>query len=384
MESRRSEIKKVWIVDTNVVTALGENLEGSWEELVKGKTGIREINRFPVEKYYSRVAACVKGLHAPNDRSIVHPLLETLFKGMRSVPSDAALITATTKMGIDNLEKLRQKKPANAGDVLLSSLTETVSQKFGLKGKRFNISASCASSTIAIAQGASLISSGMSEAVLVCCVDVVTEFTFSGFSSLKVISASPCKPFDRARSGLTLGDGAAALLLMSEERAVKDRRPCVASILGWGASNDAFHITSPAHDGSGLAAAIDLALIRAGLTEKGISAVSAHGTGTIYNDLMELTAFRRVFGGRKIPVYSVKGSIGHTTGAAGGIEVALAAKALATHTVPPTAGFHDPEDGAEGLVSATPVPLQGDCCLTTNSGFGGINATIVLEKGYNS
>jgi 3-oxoacyl-[acyl-carrier-protein] synthase II len=381
MESRSTEIKKVWIVDTNVVTALGESLNDTWEGVVRADTGIREIKRFPVERYYSRVAACVEGLHAPNDRSMVHPLLEILFKGMRPVPSDAALITATTKMGIDNLEKLRRKEAVHAGDILLSSLTEAVSQKVGLKGKGINVSASCASSTIAVAQGASLVASGMAEAVLVCCVDIVTEFTFSGFSALKVISASPCKPFDRSRSGLSLGDGAAALLLMSEERAARDGRSCVASILGWGASNDAFHIISPAQDGCGLVAAIDKALARAGLKEQDIRAVSAHGTATIYNDLMELTAFRRVFGGRKIPVYSVKGSIGHTTGAAGGIEVALAAKALAMRTVPPTAGFKDPEDGAEDLVSAAPVALRGDHCLTTNSGFGGINAAIVLERG---
>ncbi len=168
---------------------------------------------------------------------------------------------------------------------------------------------------------------------------------------------------------------------MSEERARREARDCVAVVRGWGASNDAFHITSPDPDGSGLVSAIGQALSRSALNESAISAVSAHGTGTLYNDLMELNAFRRVFGGRRIPIYSAKGNIGHTTGAAGGIEVALAAKALAERTVPPTAGFEDPEQGAEGCVSASAVPLTGDLCLTTNSGFGGINAAIVLERG---
>ncbi len=381
MESRGTEIKKVWIVDANVVTALGENLKGTWERLAEGATGIREIDRFSVERYYSRLAACVEGLKAQGDRSLIHSLVEILIKGICPVPSDAALVTATTKMGIDSLERLRRKEPARASDVLLSCLPETISQKLGLKDTGTNVSASCASSTIAIVQGASLIASGMAEAVLVCCADVVTEFTFSGFCALKVVSAFPARPFDRSRSGLTLGDGAAALLLMSEERATRDARPCIAVVRGWGASNDAFHITSPAEDGEGLVLAIRQALARAGLKQEDIFAVSAHGTGTIYNDLMELTAFRRIFGGRDIPVYSVKGSIGHTTGAAGGIEVALAAMALSARTVPPTTGFKDPEGGAEGFVSAQPVPLAGDLCLTSNSGFGGINAAIVLERG---
>ena len=111
-----------------------------------------------------------------------------------------------------------------------------------------------------------------------------------------------------------------------------------------------------------------------------ISAVSAHGTGTIYNDLMELTAFNKVFRGRTLPIYSVKGSTGHTVGAAGGIEVALATKALAAQTVPPTVGFQNPEEGAQGRVSSKPVPLNGDYILTSNSGFGGINAAIILER----
>jgi 3-oxoacyl-[acyl-carrier-protein] synthase II len=290
------------------------------------------------------------------------------------------LITATTKLGIDNLENMRHKKAARAGDILLSSMPEMISRKLGLKKAGINISASCASSTIAIAQGAVMIASGQSDAVLVCCADVVTKFTFSGFSSLKIVSPVACQPFDKDRGGLTLGDGAAALLLMSEARANKEDRRCIATIRGWGIANDAFHITSPAEDGSGLVTAIKKSLVRGGLKHDQISAVSAHGTGTVYNDLTELKGFNTVFCGRTLPIYSVKGSTGHTVGAAGGIEVALATQALATQTVPPTVGFRNPEEGAEGRVSSKPVPLCGNYILTTNSGFGGINAAIMLEK----
>ena len=111
-----------------------------------------------------------------------------------------------------------------------------------------------------------------------------------------------------------------------------------------------------------------------------IAAVCAHGTGTIYNDRMELDAFQQIFHGRKLPVFSVKGAIGHTLGAAGGIETALCLKVLATNTAPPTIGFVNPEDGAQGQVSADKQTIDGDFLLTTNSGFGGINAALVVGR----
>jgi 3-oxoacyl-(acyl-carrier-protein) synthase len=380
MEIRRAEIKKVSIVDTAVVTALGGTLQDTWKRLIQGDSGIGPIKRFSIETYDSRIAATVDDLRSIQERSIIDDLIGRLLDGLKDIPQDTALITATTKLGIDNLENIRRKKVARAGDILPSSMSEMVSSRLGLKKVGINVSASCASSTIAIAQGALLIASGQADAVLVCCADVVTEFTFSGFSSLRVVSPVPCRPFDKERNGLNLGDGAAALLLMSDVRAIKEGRKCMATIKGWGVANDAFHITSPAQDGSGLVSAIEKALARGGLQHEHISAISAHGTGTIYNDLMELTAFNKVFCGRKLPVYSVKGATGHTVGASGGIEVALATEALAAQTTPPTVGFQNPEEGAEGLVSSKPVSFEGDYVLTSNSGFGGINAAIILER----
>jgi 3-oxoacyl-(acyl-carrier-protein) synthase len=372
----------VRIVETAAVTALGNTLQDTWTRIVKGDSGIGPILRFPVETYESRIAATITDLCPIQKRSIILSLIERLLAGLKNVPEDVELITATTKLGIDNLEHIRHKQSARAGDILPSSMSDMVSKKMGLKKAGINISASCASSTIAIAQGSAMIASGQTDAVLVCCADVVTEFTFSGFSSLKIVSPVACRPFDKDRSGLTLGDGAAALLLMSGARAKKENRTCIATIRGWGIANDAFHITSPAQDGAGLVAAIEKALVRGGLQHDQISAISAHGTGTIYNDLMELTAFHKVFRGRTLPIYSVKGSTGHTVGAAGGIEVALATEALATQTVPPTVGFQQPEEGAQGRVNSKPVPFKGDYILTSNSGFGGINAAIVLGKGF--
>ena len=313
---------------------------------------------------------------------MAHSLLDRLIMQSDRVPPDALLLTATTKSGIDNLERIRRGIAADSRDVRLSRVAESISRRLGLTGESMNISASCASSTIAIAQGAAMIAVGRAEAVMICCMDLVTEFVFSGFSCLGALSRTPCRPFDRNRSGLTLGEGAATLLLMSAERARRERRSCLGTILGWAAVNDASHITAPARNACGLIRAIHLALRMSARESRDIAAVCAHGTGTVYNDLMELKAFNQVFGDRRIPVYSVKGAIGHTLGAAGGIEVAVSLQTLANQIAPPTVGFYAPEEGAAGSVSSKSAGIAGDCLLTTNSGFGGINAALILKQGH--
>lgn len=378
---------QVLITDVTAVTALGDDLEQLWQALLAGKTGIKPVRHFPVENYTSKYAAYIENLTLPGSlikKSRIQILLDRLLEKMFPVPADSFLITATTKSGIDNLEQLCRGNRTDVKDLLLSNIADNIFQKLKLAAKGININAACASSTIAVSRGASMISSGRANSVLVCCMDIITEFIFSGFSSLKALSPFPCRPFDRSRQGLTPGEGAAAILLMSEDRVKKDNLSPLGKILGWGASNDATHITAPAKDACGLIMAIRQALKNANLKEQDIAAISAHGTGTIYNDLMELTAFKQVFGKHKVPpVYSVKGSIGHTMGAAGGIEIVLGLKALSKKVTPPTVGFSDPEEGAKGLLSSEPKKISGNYLLTTNSGFGGINAAIILARGEN-
>jgi len=377
-------MNQVLITDVAAVTALGDDLEQLWHGLMAGRTGIKPVRHFPVENYISKYAACIEDLTLPGSltgSSRIRILLDRLLENMFPVPADSFLITATTKAGIDNLEQLCRGNRTDTKDILLSTILDIVSQKLKLTAKGININAACTSSTIAVARGAAMISSGRANSVLVCCIDIITEFIFSGFSSLKALSPFPCRPFDRSRHGLTPGEGAAAILLMSEDRIKMDNLSPLGRILGWGVSNDATHITAPAKDACGLIMAIRQALKKANLKEQSIAAINAHGTGTVYNDLMELTAFSQVFGEHKVPVHSVKGSIGHTMGAAGGIEVALGLKALSKSVIPPTVGFSNPEDGAKGLLSSEPTEIQGDYLLTTNSGFGGINAAIILAKG---
>ena len=153
----------------------------------------------------------------------------------------------------------------------------------------------------------------------------------------------------------------------------------LARLTGWGIANDANHITGPARDGSGLILAIRSALDQADLAPETIDAFCAHGTATVYNDAMELTALESEFGDRRFPLFSIKGAIGHTLGAAGGIEVAVCLRALETKTVPPTVGVRNPEPRAVGRVSAKTQAFAGQRILTTNSGFGGVNAALILE-----
>ncbi|MBW1797739.1 MAG: beta-ketoacyl-[acyl-carrier-protein] synthase family protein [Deltaproteobacteria bacterium] len=361
--------KKVWVTDVAAVTALAHDLDGLWRRVMSGETSIKPVQRFPVERYTSRIAALMEDLSQSGGQSLIHALIDRLFRKIGPVPSDAFLVTATTKAGIDNLERLRHGIPADPNAVLLASIPNIVSQKLGLEGRAINISAACASSAIAVARGAALIATGRADAVLVCCLDV------------GALSPVPCMPFDRERKGLSLGEGAAALMLMSSERAEREGMPHLGTVSGWGIAGDAHHITAPARDGRGLIKAVGLALHSAMLKEDDISVISAHGTGTVYNDLMELTAFRHLFGHRRLPVYSVKGAIGHTMGAAGGIEVALGLKTLFEQVVPPTVGLSNPEDDAAGLVSPIAREMTGDYLLTTNSGFGGTNAAIILKRG---
>jgi 3-oxoacyl-[acyl-carrier-protein] synthase II len=373
-------MREVCLCATQTVTGLGPDLDTLWQGVMAGESAIRPLHRFATGRYLSGNASWIEGLQ-PEGGSAVYPLLERLLDGFGPVPADCTLITASTKGCVDAMERLQGGAEDLAAQIPMGALLRRISGKFGLRAPGININAACASSTIAVARAASLIAAGKVEAVLVVCVDLVSEFVFSGFSALHALSPGVCRPFDRNRDGLTLGEGAAALLLMSRERAQREGRPELGVIAGWGAANDATHITAPARDGCGLIQSVRQALKRAGIEAGSIAAISAHGTATPYNDQMELTAFRTLFGERAVPMHSVKGSIGHTLGAAGGIEVALGARCLAAGTLPGTVGMLEAEPAGEGLLSRSAQRIEGNYLLSTNSGFGGVNAALILRRG---
>lgn len=371
-------MNRVWVVGTAAVTALGDDLDALWDSLLTGRTGIRPLSRFPTECYKTSLAACVPGLRSAGPGSLVTVLIDRLCRHLPPLPPDTLLIASTTKGGVDCLERAARGLPTQPDDIPLPALGAALRRRLGLTTPGFTVSAACASGSTALGRGAQIIATGAATSVLIVAFDAVSEFVFSGFSALQALSRDACRPFDRGRSGLTLGEGAAAVLLESPDRARSEGREPLGQLLGWGGSNDAVHITAPARDSRGLIQAIGAALASAGIAPRDIGAVSAHGTGTVYNDLMELNAFRAVFGQRDFPVYGVKGALGHTLGAAGAIETVIALRALAEGVVPGTVGFKDPDPAASGMVHAEPAPLRGRTLLLTNSGFGGVNAALVL------
>jgi 3-oxoacyl-[acyl-carrier-protein] synthase II len=374
-------VREVCLSASRVITGLGPDLDSLWRGVLAGESSVRPLSLFATGRYHCKNASVIEGLQAEGGRSRIHALLERLLQGFPEVPADSVLLTASTKGCVDSMERLQQGLGGDPGELPMADLLDRIRARFGLAAPGININAACASSTVAVARAASLIAAGKSEAVLVVCLDLVSEFVFSGFCALQALSPGVCRPFDRNRDGLALGEGAAALLFLSRERAAREGRPELMTVAGWGAANDATHITAPARDGCGLVQAVRQALKRADLEPERIAAISAHGTATPYNDQMELTAFRTVFGGRDLPMHSIKGAIGHTLGAAGGIEVALAANCLDAGLLPGTVGLLEPEESGLGLVSASAQPILGDYLLSTNSGFGGVNAALILRRG---
>ena len=364
------------------VTGLGTSLETSWNALMAGETAIAAVDRFETEHYLSKVAACVPGLTADASGSRLYPLLDQLLGQLPQLPQDTRLFTATTKGAIDLLETGRRAglDAAQLQASLPLAMTHWVAQQLALTDPGQNINAACASSTQAIARGASLIAHGRARCVVVVCADLVSEFVLSGFSALQAVSRFPSRPFDVERSGLTLGEGAAAVVLMDEALAEQNALPTDIQLCGWGIANDANHITAPARDGCGLILAVEQALQCAGLPAEQVAAISAHGTGTVYNDMMELTAFQVLFGERQLPINSIKGAVGHTLGAAGGLEASLAIPTLREKSLPPTCGLVQAEPLAGERIKNTAQSFDGDVLLSTNSGFGGVNAALLVKR----
>jgi 3-oxoacyl-[acyl-carrier-protein] synthase II len=189
------------------------------------------------------------------------------------------------------------------------------------------------------------------------------------------------RPFDRNRGGLSLGEAAAFTLLMSEERASREGRAPLARVSGWALTGDANHITGPSRDGSGLALALQAALRSAEIPAEEVGSICAHGTGTPFNDSMEMKAFKTVFEAGALPTYSLKGGIGHTMGTAGLVDIIVAVESLERKVVPPTVNLREVDEEAAGWASPDPCACDTGVTVSTNSGFGGINCAVVLRSG---
>jgi 3-oxoacyl-[acyl-carrier-protein] synthase II len=310
-----------------------------------------------------------------------------------SVPSDrVAVAVGSSTGGMLEIESfyeagVRGRRPGRLRAQLLAgavgSSAALVATAFGATGRRLSPSTACSSSAIALATGLEWIRSGAADVAIVGGTDGFTRMTVSGFLGLQAMSPTPCRPFDRRRQGMSLGEGAAFLVLEAEDPARRRGADLLAELAGAASSCDAAHLTAPRPDGRGAVQALAGALRDAGVRPDEVDYVNAHGTATLQNDLAEAKALARVFGeaSARVPVSSTKGLIGHLLGAAGAVEALIGVLAIQDGFVPPN--FNGTERDPECAIQLVPAggreqPVR--VVVSNSYGFGGNNCTVVLRR----
>jgi 3-oxoacyl-[acyl-carrier-protein] synthase I len=260
------------------------------------------------------------------------------------------------------------------------STVDLIADEFGLFGPSMAVATACSSGALAIATAAEMILSGEADVMLAGGADSLSRMTWGGFHSLLLVDATGCRPFDANRAGMSLGEGAAVLILESEESARKRGAKILARLAGWGASCDAHHATAPHPEGAGAVAAMQSALCRAGLEASAIDYVNAHGTGTRDNDLAEAKALKTVFGNRVPPFSSTKQFFGHALAASGAIEAVVCVEALRHQELPANPGFTTPDSalGLQPITKLKPAPLTH--VMSNSFGFGGNNTVLIFSQ----
>ena len=378
-------MSRIAVTGLGAVTGFGRGVEALWTGLVEGRraTALR-----PELGALAAVGpiALVPGL--PWDEARAETICRwAAEEALADAQLDAAAVTlsfGTTKGGITPfLELVRNAAHppfSPAARATYAGTALALAAALGVRDVEI-ASAACVSSNVAIGTGLDLLRRGDSQHVIAGGGDSLSDFVISGFASLKALDAQPSRPFDGARRGLNLGEGAGFLVLEREDTARARGAHIHAWLDGYGLSADAVHMTGPDREGRGAARAMNAALGEAGLRADQIDFISSHGTGTVFNDLMEDRAIALSFGMRAIPVHSIKGAIGHTLGGSAVLEAVVTVRALETGIIPATVG-HERRDTEIVLdvVAAAPrrVPMQH--ALSTSSGFGGTNAAIVLSR----
>lgn len=253
-------------------------------------------------------------------------------------------------------------------------------QFFGFSGPSMIVANACAGGGNAIGHAADLIRSGLAEIVLAGGYEALCDLVFSGFDCLQSLAPDACRPFDKKRTGLMLGEGAGFMVIESEESARQRGAEIHGFIAGYGHTTDKGHLTQPSQDGAPLEAAMRMALADAKINAGGIGYVNAHGTATPLNDSAEAAAFARVFGGTKAKLSSTKAALGHTLGAAGAIEAVLCILALRSGNLPPQINSLDPEPPVKNHLAATGERAEMDSVMSVNLGFGGSNAALIISQ----
>lgn len=384
----------VFVVADHIVSPLGDGTAANFRQLCAGVSGIerQEAGRISPRGFYAALMDDAGG--GASFTRFEHLLLAAIAGALRGSgvdPSDpeTILIISTTKGNIQLLET-EQYSAALRERISLSTSARLVGAHLGFTARPIVVSNACISGSLAIITGARLLSAGRYKHAVIAGADIVSRFILSGFESFQAVSPEPCKPFDADRVGISLGEGAGAMVLstdrypgvppagQSDFPPPAGRTACI-RILGGASGNDANHISGPSRTGRELADVITRALGESLLLPGALDFISAHGTATLYNDEMEAKAIT-LAGLGSVPVHSLKGYYGHTFGAAGLIESIISVQSLREDILIPSKGFErlgvsEPINVIQSLVR---VPLHS--CLKTASGFGGCNAAIVFAK----
>ena len=395
--------RRVFVTGLGIISAIGSNVVETLTSIRKRRTGIGAITHLdtglkstiPVGEVSFSNRELMDLLKIPNNKPIPRTALlgmmaarEALHQAQIEDVSNArmGLISATTVGGMDKSEqfyvdflnnhqrgRLRNAITHDCGDT-----TEKIANYLGIRGYLTTISTACSSSANAVMFGARLIKHGILDRVIVGGTDSLTKFTLNGFNSLMILDKEKCKPFDKERKGLNIGEGAGFIVLEGEDHA-KEKSLC--ELKGYGNANDAFHQTASSPEGQGAFLAMDKALKNSGLKPKDIDYINAHGTGTQNNDLSEGRAIERVFGSSVPKISSTKSFTGHTLGAAGGIEAVLSVLAIQQGLIFPNLHFTHP---MEEIDFEPETQLQENSpiknVLSNSFGFGGNSSTLIFSQ----
>jgi len=400
--------KRIVVTGLGVVSAVGNNLSEFWDSLINGRDGTKEITAFDPSLYRTKIAAEVSGLN-PRSHFSKKELrrlsrcdqfgLIAFREAWRSARFDqdpidkerVGVVLGAGSGGILSVEKyfrdfyqgMKRPSPSLLISYSLATTTDLIAIESGLKGPRTTTATVCSSSSASIGVAYEMIQMGLADVVISGGSDSLCEVSFSGFSSLKLVDPESCKPFDKRRQGLIIGEGAGILILEELEHALRRDAPIHSEIGGYAICADAYHLTSPEPNGEGVERVIRIALAHAGIFPEEVDTINAHGTATPLNDIAETRGIKRVFGERdkEIPISGIKSMVGHCLGSAGGIEAVATVRTLETGIIPPTIHYEVPDPLCD--LNYTPnrsIQKDVQIAISNSFAFGGNNVCLVFRK----
>ncbi|MFK6999782.1 beta-ketoacyl-[acyl-carrier-protein] synthase family protein [Flavobacterium oreochromis] len=369
-------MKRCYITRTNCITPLGNSVAKNWLAIQSGQSGIKKHSKFGMLKGF--YAAIIPDHFVDQTIEVTSKIERILIQVLQpildvnKITEKTALIFSTTKGDIIQL-----KDPLNnINNAFLSTLAKKTADFFGFQTEPIVVSNACVSGILAISVAKRLIQGGLYDNAYIVAADEVTEFVLSGFNSFQAMSDLPCKPYDAHRTGVTLGEAAAAVYMTSLKEEVQTND---FEVLGEGAINDANHISGPSRTGEGLYRSIASALKEAAIINSSVDLISAHGTATPYNDEMEAIAFNRL-GLQNKPINSLKGYYGHTLGASGLLETVMTLESAKHNILIVSKGYETCGVSQPINIISEPLEMPVDIILKTASGFGGCNTAVVFKK----